>query len=43
MNIQLTDEEKIKVLNGDDLYGIMQKVLLREEKIDRNKEHFWIS
>lgn len=42
MNIQLTDEEKIKVLNGDDLYGIMQKVLLREEKIDRNKEHFWI-
>lgn len=42
MNVKLTDEEKIKVLNGDDLYGIMQKVLLREEKIDRNKEHFWI-
>lgn len=42
MNIPLSDEEKIKILNGDDLYGIMQRVLLREEKIDRNKEHFWI-
>jgi len=42
MNIQLTEEEKIKVLNGDDLYGIMQKILLREERIDRDREHFWI-
>lgn len=42
MNIQLTDEEKIKVLNGDDLYGIMQKILLRAERIDRDREHFWI-
>src|SRR3989338_5228478 len=42
MNVPLSNEEKIKILNGDDLYGIMQRVLLREEKIDRNKEHFWI-
>lgn len=42
MNIQLTDEEKIKVLNGDDLYGIMQKILLRAERIDRDREHFWV-
>lgn len=42
MNIQLTDEEKIKVLNGDDLYGIMQKILLREDHIDRDREHFWV-
>ncbi|MGH1337034.1 MAG: JAB domain-containing protein [Aureispira sp.] len=42
MNINLTDEEKIKLLNSDDIYGIMQKILLREEKIDQNKEHFWI-
>lgn len=42
MNIQLTDEEKIKVLNGDDLYGIMQKILLRADRIDRDREHFWV-
>ncbi len=42
MNIQLTGEEKIKVLNGDDLYGIMQKILLRADRIDQDREHFWI-
>lgn len=42
MDIQLTEAEKIKVLNSDDLYGIMQKILLRENKIDRNREHFWV-
>lgn len=42
MNIQLSEEEKIKVLNGDDLYGIMQKILLRADRIDQNREHFWI-
>jgi DNA repair protein RadC len=42
MNIQLTEAEKIKVLNSDDIYGIMQKVLLREQKIDQNREHFWV-
>lgn len=42
MNIQLTNAEKIKILNSDDIYGIMQKVLLREQKIDQNREHFWV-
>ena len=42
MNINLSDDEKIKILNGDDLYGIMQKILLREEKIDQDREHFWV-
>lgn len=42
MDIKLSDAEKIKILNGDDLYGIMQKILLRENKIDRNREHFWV-
>lgn len=42
MNIDLSNEEKIKVLNGDDLYGIMQRILLREDKIDLDREHFWI-
>ncbi len=42
MDIKLTKEEKIKILNSDDIYGIMQKVLLRENKIDQNREHFWV-
>jgi DNA repair protein RadC len=42
MDIQLTEAEKIKVLNSDDIYSIMQKVLLREQKIDQNREHFWV-
>lgn len=42
MNVRLSDSDKIKILNSDDLYGIMQKILLRENKIDRNREHFWV-
>jgi len=42
MNVRLTDAQKIKVLNANDVYDIMRQVLLRERKIDRNKEHFWI-
>ncbi len=42
MDIELTEEEKIKILNSDDLYGIMQRILLRENKIDQNREHFWV-
>lgn len=30
------------MLYGDDLYGIMQRILLREDKIDQDREHFWI-
>lgn len=41
MNVAISKQEKIKVLNSDDVYGVMQKILLRENKIDRNKEHFW--
>lgn len=42
MNVKLTDKERIRITNPDDLYGIMQRILLRENKIDREKEHFWI-
>jgi DNA repair protein RadC len=42
MDITLTNEERIKILNSDDLFGIMQKILLREQKIDQNREHFWV-
>ncbi len=42
MNVKLTKEEKIKIANSTDIFGIMQKVLMRENYIDREKEHFWI-
>ncbi len=42
MNVNLSKADKIKLLNSEDIYSIMQKVLLREEKVDQNKEHFWI-
>ena len=42
MDINLSPEERIKILNSDDLYGVMQRILLRENKIDQNREHFWV-
>jgi DNA repair protein RadC len=42
MEIRLTDKDKKQITSPDDIYGIMQRILLRENKIDREKEHFWI-
>lgn len=42
MTIRLTAKQKIKILNEDDVFRIMQEVLMREKKIDRNKEHLWL-
>nr|VFK54941.1 MAG: DNA repair protein RadC [Candidatus Kentron sp. TUN]VFK61128.1 MAG: DNA repair protein RadC [Candidatus Kentron sp. TUN] len=42
MDIKITEQEKIKVFDGQDIFGIMRKILLREERIDRDKEHFWM-
>jgi len=42
MNIRLKKDEQQKILCTKDIYTIMQKVLLRESKIDRNREHFWV-
>ncbi len=42
MNVRLTEEQKIKILNSDDVYKIMQQVLLRQNKIRRSQEHFWV-
>lgn len=41
MHVKLTKTHKIKLLNSLDIYKVMQQILLRENKIDRNKEHFW--
>lgn len=42
MNVRLTKAQKIKILNSRDISKIMQQILLRENKISRNQQHFWI-
>lgn len=42
MDIKLAKNDKRYIEGTDDVYGIMQRVLLRENKIDQEKEHFWI-
>ena len=42
MQVKLTETEKIRILNSEDIYSVMQRILTRENKIERNKEHFWI-
>lgn len=42
MTIELPEDHPIKILNADDIFQIMVKILLREDKIDRDKEHFWV-
>jgi len=42
MKVRLSKEQRIQVLNAQDVYMIMQQILLRENKIGRNKEHIWI-
>ena len=42
MTVELFDEQQIKILNADDLFKIMFHILVRENKIDQNKEYFWV-
>lgn len=42
MDIKLGKNDKRYVEGSDDVYEIMQRILRRENKIDREKEHFWI-
>ena len=42
MKVTLTREQRIRVLDTEDVYKVMQQILLRENKIRRDKEHFWI-
>lgn len=42
MNVRLTASQKIRILNSDDVYTVMRDILLRENKIRRGVEHFWV-
>lgn len=36
MNVRLTQEQKVQLLNSQDVYKVMQQVLLHKNKIRRN-------
>ena len=42
MNVRLSKKQKIKIGSPDDIYEIMQQILMRESRIGREKEHFWV-
>lgn len=42
MNVRLAKEQKIQVSGPRDIFEIMQKILLRENKLGQQKEHFWV-
>jgi len=42
MQMELSEKEKIIILNSDDLFHVMRRILLRENKISREQEHFWV-
>lgn len=41
MNIRLKKEDQVTIKSIEDIYSIMQRILKRENRIDRNREHFW--
>ena len=42
MEVRLTEAQKITILNAHDVYSVMQQILLRQNKIRRAQEHFWV-
>lgn len=42
MKVPLTREQRIRIANSRDIYNIMKQILLRENRLDKGKEHFWI-
>jgi DNA repair protein RadC len=43
MNIRLSKQQKSKpIYQADDIYAILQQVLLREGRVQRRQEYFWI-
>ena len=42
MNVRLTKEQKINISHPQDIFEIMRKILLRENKLGQQKEHFWV-
>jgi len=43
MTLNLTETDRIKLESTRSLFDIMQRILLREDEIDRNREHLWVA
>jgi DNA repair protein RadC len=41
MNIELKEDQRIRVWNSGSVFKVMREILLREDEIDLDKEHFW--
>jgi len=41
MNVRPPKDEDLRISDADDIYRIMQKILLRQNKYRRKKEYFW--
>lgn len=41
MKVRLNKKQKIKIHTSADIYKIMRQVLLRQNKLRRNREYFW--
>lgn len=42
MNVRISEDQKITVSESAELYLVMRQILLRENKIGRGQEHFWV-
>lgn len=42
MNVKLTKRQKVNVSHPEDVYPVMQQILLRESHLRRVQEHFWV-
>ncbi|WP_299548635.1 JAB domain-containing protein [Seonamhaeicola sp.] len=42
MNVRIPKDENIRIANTRDIARIMRKVLLRQHRLHRKKEYFWV-
>lgn len=42
MKVRLSEKDKILIKDSEDIYGIMKRVLKRENKFSRQQERFWL-
>lgn len=42
MQVRLSKAQKIQIANSKDVYAIMQSILLRQNRLHRKQEYFWI-
>ena len=42
VNVKISKNQQVKVGSPEDIYSIMYKILQRESRLGRTKEHFWV-